>query len=47
MVKDMPLLPSYIEGSKPIDGIFTTRGISIQGSGYLAFSEGVKGKPDH
>jgi hypothetical protein len=38
---------AYIEGSKPIDDIFTTRGISIQGSGYLAFSEGVKGKPDH
>jgi hypothetical protein len=38
---------TYIEGSAPIDGIFTTRGISIKGSGYLAFSEGVKGKPDH
>jgi hypothetical protein len=38
---------TYIEGSTPIDGIFTTRGISIQGSGYLAFSEGIKGKPDH
>jgi hypothetical protein len=38
---------TYIEGSTPIDGIFTTRGLSIQGSGYLAFSEGVKGKPDH
>jgi hypothetical protein len=38
---------TYIEGSTPIDGIFTTRGISIQGSGYLASSEGVKGKPDH
>jgi hypothetical protein len=38
---------TYIEGSKPIDGIFTTSGISMQGSGYLAFSEGVKGKPDH
>jgi hypothetical protein len=38
---------THIEGSTPIDGIFTTRGISIQGSGYLAFSEGVKGKPDH
>jgi hypothetical protein len=38
---------TYIEGSTPIDGIFTTRGISIQVSGYLAFSEGVKGKPDH
>jgi hypothetical protein len=36
---------TYIEGSTPIDGIFTTRGISIQGSGYLAC--GVKGKPDH
>jgi hypothetical protein len=38
---------TYTEGSVPIDGIFTTRGISLQGSGYLAFSEGVKGKPDH
>jgi hypothetical protein len=38
---------TYIEGSTPIDGIFTTRGISIQCSRYLAFSEGVKGKPDH
>jgi hypothetical protein len=38
---------THIEGSTPIDDIFTTRGISIQGSGYLAFSEGVKGKPDH
>jgi hypothetical protein len=38
---------THIEGSTLIDDIFTTRGISIQGSGYLAFSEGVKGKPDH
>jgi hypothetical protein len=36
---------THIEGSTPIDDIFTTRGISIQGSGYLAFSEGIKGKP--
>jgi hypothetical protein len=39
--------PTQIEGSKPIDGIFTTNGISIQGSGYLAFADGVKGRPDH
>jgi hypothetical protein len=38
---------TYIEASTPINGIFTTRGISIQGSGYWAFSEAVKGKPDH
>jgi hypothetical protein len=38
---------TYIEGFIPIDGVFTTRGISIEESGYLAFSEGDKGKPDH
>jgi hypothetical protein len=38
---------TQIEGFKPIDGIFTTQGISIQGSGYLSFAEGVTGKPDH
>jgi hypothetical protein len=38
---------TYIKGSVPIDSIFTTTGISIEGSGYFTFSEGVKGKPDH
>ena len=39
---------THIDGTKPIDGIFTTRSISVQSCGYCSFDEGVIGKrTDH
>ena len=39
---------THIDGSKPIDGIFATRGVECVQAGYTAFSDGVQGRrPDH
>ena len=39
---------THIDGTKPIDGIFTTRSISVQSFGYCSFDKGMIGKrTDH
>ena len=39
---------THINGTHPIDGIFTTRSVSIQSGGYCSFDQGVQGKrTDH
>ena len=39
---------TYISGSTPIDGIFTTQGVVLEAGGYASFSQGVIGiRPDH
>ena len=39
---------TYIDGSDPIDGIFTSHEIEIVEGGYTSFEDGVQGlRPDH
>ena len=44
--KSIPTVPTFHMNSdgKPIDGIFVTRGITLQAGGYYAFHETVDGE---